>query len=378
MARRLDEERAVAGRDVERILAATPPDKWTELVEHPALRTLGAVERVGQTFTETLPRDPQNALLLAQLGISLVENLPPGTYPSAAVTQLKAYVWKDFGTVLRFLGRHQESIEALQTAESGILERYEGAGAGALTHDLAIIRFSIAVTYQEVDRFQESRELLIECREVFREHRDDQRYTLCAFAEGILLQRLRHFREAREIYLLLLASPAQIHEESLAPIHRAIGLCSVELSDFSEAETHLRRSISLNDSLGQRLESLKGQAALGCLFIRRGESARAIDHLRPVRHEFLKSSLVEEAGICGLQMVEGLLELRKGPEAERLARTIVSEFTAAGLSKRAIEALGYLTEAIAAKSATVSLAGNVREYILSLRTEPEREFVATS
>jgi hypothetical protein len=48
----------------------------------------------------------------------------------------------------------------------------------------------------------------------------------------------------------------------------------------------------------------------------------------------------------------------------------------AKLNKRAIIALGYLSRALAAKRASVPLVHNVRDYILSLRTNPKREFLA--
>jgi hypothetical protein len=76
--------------------------------------------------------------------------------------------------------------------------------------------------------------------------------------------------------------------------------------------------------------------------------------------------------------VEGLLVLGRTSAAETLARKIVSEFTAAGLSTRAVGALGYLTEAITANRASVTLVTEVREYIVSLRTSPERDFAASS
>lgn len=103
-----------------------------------------------------------------------------------------------------------------------------------------------------------------------------------------------------------------------------------------------------------------------------------MDYLRPVRRGFLRSGLAEEAGICGLEMVEGLLALTHAAPAETLARTIVSEFMAASLSSRAIGALGYLTEAIAARNASTQLVTEVREYIVSLRTSPERDFATAS
>jgi tetratricopeptide (TPR) repeat protein len=353
MMRKLADERAAAASGtIEKILETTPVDQWSELVEHPDLRTYGALERLGRIFVDTLATAPQRAHVLALLGVSLTENLSSAAYAPETIAQAKAYAWKDLGTALRFLGRPQESIDALLTAEAALTQPH--GGAGSLTHDRAIVRFSLAVTYQEADRFQESRALLAECKEVFREHGDDRRYTLSVFAEGVLLQRLQHYREAREIYLLLLASTTTIEKDSLAAVHRVIGLCSIELADFREAETHLRRSIALNDALGQRLEALKGKAALGRLFIRRGDAGRAVLHLRPVRHEFLRNGLTEEAGICGLEVVEGLLQLEHPSQAETLARTIVSEFTAAKLNKQALLALDHLAEAIAARKASTS------------------------
>ncbi|HEY0366074.1 MAG TPA: hypothetical protein VGC73_06355, partial [Pyrinomonadaceae bacterium] len=60
--------------------------------------------------------------------------------------------------------------------------------------------------------------------------------------------------------------------------------------------------------------------------------------------------------------------------AQNLAREIIAEFTRAGLSKRAITAVGYLQEAIASSEVSNSLVAEIREYIVSLRTHPERDF----
>jgi tetratricopeptide (TPR) repeat protein len=193
-----------------------------------------------------------------------------------------------------------------------------------------------------------------------------------------LLQRLRNFRDAREIYLLLFASKKTLDQETLASLHRAIGLCSLELADFQGAESNLEHAINLSKEIGQPTEALKSQAAFGRLLNRMGEFARAVDYLKPVRHRLLRNGLAEEAGICGLEIVEGLLALTYADPAETLARTIVSEFMAAGLNSRAIAALGYLTEAIVARKASTQLVTQVREYIVSLRTSPERDFATAS
>ena len=370
--RRLDEERRIAGHVVEPLLRTTPREQWPRLSERTELQTAGALERLGNLFAATLTNDPAEALALAELAVAAAEGLRPNAYPHPIAVQLRAHAWKDLGKALRFVGRNSAALDAFDTAEMEV-DPY-----AVLAHDRAIIRFNRAMSLQELERFEESRAILAECRAVFDDYGDTRNVILCVFAEGVLLQRLRLFREAREVYLLLFASVTDIDTETRAALHRAIGLCSIELSDFRDAELNLTRSIALHETLGQRIEAFKGERCLGSLYIRRGEVDKGIGHLRPVRREFLRHGLAEEAGLCGLDIVEGLLLLKRASSAEAVARQVIDEFSKAGLNTRAIAALGHLTEAIAANRASTQLVTDVREYIVSLRTGPERDFRASS
>jgi tetratricopeptide (TPR) repeat protein len=372
IARRIHQERVLARETVERLLRSTPRDQWSALAGRPDLQTAGALECLGNTFAATLTRDPREAMLIAELAVAAAEEIAPDAYPRPIVPQLHALAWKDLGKALRFLGRNREALDAFATAEQR-LEQFVVLG-----HDRAIVRFNLAMSLQELDRFEESRLLLAECKQVFDEHGDARNTILCAFAEGVLLQRQRRHREAREVYLLLFASTKDIDTETRAALHRAIGLCSIELADFRDAELNLTQAIALNRTLGQPLEVLKGQRCLGFLFIRRGDMEHGVHFLRPVRRGFLSKGLAEEAGLCGLDIVEGFLLIGRTSTAETLARRIVGEFTAADLNTRAIAALGYLTEALTTSRASGALVTEVREYIISLRTSPEREFAASS
>jgi hypothetical protein len=180
-------------------------------------------------------------------------------------------------------------------------------------------------------------------------HGDTRRLVYCGIAEGVLRQRLRHFREAREIYLLLLVSTKDIALDSLAALHQAIGFCSIELRDFPAAEASLQQAATLNRRLGKPAEELKIELGRGRLLARRGDSMRAFLHLSSIRKRFLALSMPEEAGLCGLEIVEAMLSLSKFTEAELLARQLVHEFSAARLSTRAITALGYLMETIVSR-----------------------------
>jgi tetratricopeptide (TPR) repeat protein len=300
--------------------------------------------------------------------VGVSEAMPDTAYPAVIVAQLRAHAWKDSGKALRSLAKNEAAIESFAVAEK-LLEKQV-----SLAHDRAIVRFNLAMSFQELDRFEESREILSECKKVFHDHGDTRNAVLCAFSEGILLQRLGQFREARELYLLLLASNPDLERENRAATHLAIGFSSIELRAFDDAATNLRLSLSLFTELGQQVSVLKAQAGQGRLLARSGDLKGGIDLFKTIRRSFLSRGMHEEAGLSGLEIVEAYLVLNHASQAETLARKLVGEFTLAGLSKRAITALGYLTEAIAAKKAEPSLAAEVREYIVSLRTNPERDF----
>jgi tetratricopeptide (TPR) repeat protein len=128
------------------------------------------------------------------------------------------------------------------------------------------VRLNLAVAYQEVGRFDESLLLLRECKEIFREYVDARLAILAAYTEGVCLQRLRKFREAREPYLLLLASTDDIESETLASLHQSIGHCCVELGDFEAAEANLTKGIRLHHDLGQPLQAQGSSDSAGSTF----------------------------------------------------------------------------------------------------------------
>lgn len=367
MAKILAREWHDARAQIPRLLEETPRAQWGTLTGHPAARTCGALDTLKFILDEKLSTDPACALEVAELAVGIAENLP-GSYPAITLAQYRAAAIKDYGKTLAALARYDEAFEQFSRAEA-YLDDF-----GFLAYDLAVIRLNVAITYLDVGRYADARALLTECKKVFDSYGDDNLRVLSAFFEGIMLQRLHRYREARAHDLVLLDSAAHISDDIRAAIHQTIGVSSRELKDFATAEHHLTIAAELHKKLGQTVNVAKDEYARGILFLRKGLSREATEHLHKVRHQFLKHNLVEEAGLCGLHMVEGYLELGEADRAERLARTIVNEFLAASLSNRAITALGYLSEAIASRKVSPRLATNVREYVLSLRRTPEREF----
>ncbi|HEX8407613.1 MAG TPA: hypothetical protein VF883_02030 [Thermoanaerobaculia bacterium] len=369
-ARRLQLEREEAASVVDRLLRETPRERWGELAELPDLRTAGALDRLGVSVAQALGRDPRHALAIAELATKMAESLPADLYPTIVIAQLRAHAYKDLGKTLLYLGRLSEALAAVDRADSYIGE------FGALEHDRAIVGVVRATMLHEANRYEEAFELLTRCKDIFRNYGDEKRLLMCGISEGVLLHRMRKYREAREAYLLLLAGTSKSSDpEAVACLHNVIGHCSIDLGDYTAAEENLSRAIELFHAVGQPVQAAKAELGRGRMLVRMGDVSRGIAHLRPIRADFLRYGMTEEAGLCGLEIVEALLIRGAADKAETLAREITTEFTVAGLNERAITALGYLREAIAAHRASVGLVTSVREYIVSLRTSPEREFI---
>ena len=177
---------------------------------------------------------------------------------------------------------------------------------------------------------------------------------------------------AWRVYLTLVDSTTHGDADTLAATHRAIALCSMELGELDEAETNLRRAITLNQQLAQPVEVLQERAALGRLMIRRGDTATGIASLRLVRRELLQHGLTEEAGLCGLEVVEAMLIAGNASAAVNLTRQIVGELVNAGVDERAVAAVRRLQEAFASGRVSPELVSQVRESMAALQCRPER------
>ena len=232
-------ERSEAVDIVARLLRETRREDIPTLAGHPELRTFGVLERLISTGSAELARDPQYALLLAQLAVALSERLPAGAYYDSTRAQARGRAWNALGKTLSFLGRADEAVEAFERAQTEIADH-------GLDHQRASIRFDLSIAYQRMDRHDEARALLPECQEVFRRYGDTRMTVLAGIEEGHLLQRLRLHREAREVCLRLLSLHTELEPGHLAALHKVIGLCSIELGDYEDAERYLTNVVTIH------------------------------------------------------------------------------------------------------------------------------------
>jgi tetratricopeptide (TPR) repeat protein len=365
-ARKLMQEKAESADAVLRVLRETPREEWSA---NEALHNTGALQQLSREVDAHLDSEPQTALAIAEIATRTAELLPSAAYPAVVLAQARGIAWKDRGQALCYLGRYDDALTALDRAEAYLQE------FGALVHDAGIVRFVRATVLQHLRRFEEAQELLEQCREIFRDHADDRLHSKCILATGNLLVRRGDYRAARAV----LAPLEHATEAAFVPTARmALGWCAIHLGEPGEALRQFVAAEREHKHLARELEAVRAAYGAGSALLRLGRFDEAISRLRAARDRFLSRALVEEAGLCGLEIVEAQMALDDIVSARTLAAALVSEFTAANLNRRAVAALAYLNDAIAASSATPEFVRTVHTYLIELRSDPTREFAAAN
>ncbi len=364
-ARRLQQERDAADI-VTLALRETNRDEWPRLAEREDLRTSGVLERLAK-IADTLERDPQEGLAVARLATAIADAIDDTTYPRIVTAQLRAHAWKDLGRALCYLARYDESLAALDRADAYM------TAFGTLAHDRAIVHFVRAIVLQHLRRFDEAKALLDECRVVFLDHGDTRLYGKCTLASGNLLVRRGDHAAARAQFLELLPTADR---DASAIARCALGWCALHLGDPGEALDHFTHASQLLRQLDWDLDIVRASYGTGCALLRLGRLEEAIERLQFARERFTARTLVEEAGLSGLEIVEALVMREELEEAKQLAAKLVAEFASANLNRRAVAALAYLNEAMTASSATPEIVRSVHAYVSALRLDPTQEFSA--
>jgi|GEM_PF-389352 len=322
------------------LLRDTPPAKWPELAKREELRSSAALEQLSAEVVSRVDVVPLEAAAIAEVATAIADALDGVTDPVRS--KLRAYAWRNRGMAYAALARDQDALAALSHAVR-ILDPFP-----ELARDRAVVVYGLATVLSEAGRHDES-------------------------------MALGRYGEAIAAYRQVVAEAERIGEWNLlASAHNNLAHSLIELSDFTAAASHLDRAAALFQSLGQLLSVSRAELARGRMLLRKGDVEAALLQLHSVREQFLRQNLVEEAGLCGLDIVEAHLMRGATIEAEAFARQIVREFTAAHLNARAITALGYLSETIAAREASGATVERVRRYLGTLRRTPDAEFRATA
>jgi tetratricopeptide (TPR) repeat protein len=363
-AARLEHERDNVADVVARSLRDTPFDDWPRLAEMAELRNNAALEQLTEEVRKRVHRKPREALAIANLSASIAESLPPSLYPPVVLAQLRATAWKDRASTLRYLARYDDAIEAAERGEEAL------APFAGVEHDRAIVRLVKGMVLAQLERFDEAHTILSDCRQVFRDHGDTKRYIQSGRAEANVLYRASRHTDAKQLLDTLLAESYEAGDlEAQAGIHNNLGYCATHLDDYAAANIHFSQAVAKFTDLGSTAEVPRTERGAGLVLIARGQVTSGLARLRAARSAFLAADMIEEAGLCSLDIVKVLLERHAEEEARNLAQAVVDEFTKAGFDRRAIDAVARLRDSIDVDGATVETVRTTQTFLTSLSDE---------
>lgn len=187
-------------------------------------------------------------------------------------------------------------------------------------------------------------------------------------------QRRGQLREACSSYSLaidIIKTTNDLH--TVAGAYNNLAQARLDLGDTAGAVAGLHDALAILTDLGETGEIIRTKWVLGRVLLGMGRYQRARDVLVETRSAFRGLSMAEEAGLCGLELVEAFLALGSVQRAEAVLEEVVDEFQRAGLSERVSTALAYLRGLVPTPRGRAA-AHHVKTYIAELRDEPLRQF----
>jgi tetratricopeptide (TPR) repeat protein len=361
-AARLGRERDASTDIVARYLRDTPADEWSRLAEMPELRNNAALEQMSEEVRKRLHRKPREALAIANLSASIAESLPPSQYPPVVLAQLRANAWKDRASTLRYLARYDEAIEAAERGEESL------SSFASLEHDRAIVRLVKGMALAQLERFDEAHAVLSECRSVFRDHDDIKRYVQAGLAEASSLYEAKRFDVAHQLCLDLLEDAIAAGDmESEARLYNNLGYCAIRLEDYASANIRFSEAVAKFTDLGFTAEVARTERGAGLVLVARGQVTSGLARLREARRAFSEAGMIEDAGLCALNIAAILVERGEHMKARALTQNVIDEFTAARMNERAVAAIVSLRDALDVDDATAETVHTVHALVESLR-----------
>jgi len=359
-------EREAARPIVEKLVTGGEPVDDIEIPD--GWRTAGMVVELTEGAANICETNPLRSLPLQQLALAVATSIPEENYPSVVSARLKGNAWKEIAWVHTYQNAYEATLRASKTAQMIF------AREGVLLHNEARVGVIRSYVFSFLRRDEEALRTIEHCAEVFRSFGDEERIAITKHSKAMLHQSRGELDSACLQYEELLSR----YEKSdsvhiLAWIYNNLGEAYALLGRLNDAVIALHRARELHAELG--LTTDKPDWGLAHVLLARGDFETAVAALTRLRENFLSRHMPEDAGLVGLDIVEAFVATNKIEEARSLTEQVIAEFHSAGLSERAIDALGYLRDLLKSTRTPREAVQHVRFCVKRLRSEPARLFL---
>lgn len=333
------------------------------------LLTGGIVRRLIAHANKIHEDEPLEAVTFADTAILIAETLPENVYPWSALFELRGAAWTERARALFVAGQFAAAFEALRHAERAYRQlRSPGFGLSSL----ALLRAGILC---EQDRLDEAAAWAERAESGFAHLGQDERRMRAVFLRGSITYEAGDISTVIKLFQQVLEYGEAVNSPRwIARASYAIGNCEVDRKNLGEASLHFHRALVIFREIGPDRERLATEWGLARVVLHGGDRIEAIRRLRSVAVELEKRSMVTDAALVRLDIVEALLAAGETKQIADIATRLFLVFKNAGMITGALTAIAYMKEAAAAGKLTTEGVKAVRTYLRRSSRQPELAF----
>ena len=352
-----------------KLLDSAVKTAWVSLERDRRLITGGVARRLTAHANGIYEDEPLDAVTFADLAILIAEALPDDAYPWKAVFELRGAAWKERANALRVAGEFHGALEALTHAERAYRNLHSPAFGLA---GVALIRAGVLL---EQGRLDEAATWAEKAEAGFAHLGQEEHRMRAVFLRGSITYEAGETGMAVQLF-----ERVQEYGEAVDGLRwtgrasYAIGNCEVDRRNLGEASLQFHKALVIFREIGPDHERLATEWGLCRVVLHGGDRSEAIRRLRTVAAEFEKRSMIADAALVRLDIVEALLPLGETKQIADIAGRLFRVFKDAGMMTGALTAIAYMKEAATAGKLTAAGVAAVRTYLRRSARQTELPF----
>lgn len=370
--RRIAEEDEEADEVIaqEGLFASPMKTAWMNLERNKRMLNGGVVRRLVAHAHSICEDGPRPALTFADAAIWIAEVLPDDTYPWKAIFELRGAAWKERANALLVAGELPLALDALTNAERAY--RQLTFGAVGLS-SVALVRASVLC---EQELLSEAAECAERAERGFAYLGQEERRMSAVFLRGTIQLEARDVEAAVRLYDQVLEYGEAVNgQQWIARASYAIGNCEVDRGNLGAASMHFHKALVIFRQVGPERDRLATEWGLARVVLHGGDQMEAIRRFRLIANELEKRSMIADAALVRLDLVEVLLVLGESRQIAAITARLFQIFKAAGMMTGALTALAYMKDAAMTGSLTTAGVHAVRTYLRRVERRPNLLFI---
>ncbi len=318
----------------------------------------GFFDRVIEEAREAWSSDPEEAVALATLALSVHVNLQPEEYTAAFLADLRCQALGILGNAKRLAADFEGAAEAFATAQEALDE-----GSGDPIEEANLISFRASLR-ADLGYFEEAAELLTRAQELLLEIEDEGASARLHLQQGLYLGYVdpeRGITWIREALVLIAGIPDARLE--LCGLHN-LAWFLVEAGRVNDAVAILNFTRPLYRQFGDAWTQLRLHWLEGRIARELGDVRGAVSTFRRTAGEFLKHNMRSEHVLISVDLMEVLVAQERFIEAIALGQRVYQLLEVWQVHPE-LQVVWYLTtEAVRKRRYQEGAFKAIREYVL--------------